>query len=139
MNLRINRPVTTLSFIFMLFTNLLAQDYAELDDSNFNSKIDQGIVVIVFSSDWADSTEISKAWDVVKSLKGYHEAVVYLCKFEPVKKATRKLRLRTFPTVILFHDGAKQDSWKADFDGAIKLKNKDIKKAIDDAFASNVY
>ena len=51
MNLRINRPVTTLSFIFMLFTNLLAQDYAELDDSNFNSKIDQGIVVIVFSSD----------------------------------------------------------------------------------------
>lgn len=76
---------------------------------------------------------------MVKSLKGYHGAVVYLCKFEPIKKVTRKLRLRTFPTVVLFHDGVKQEIWKADFDGTIKLKNKDIKKAIDDAFASNVY
>jgi len=109
MNLRTRRPTTTLSFLVMLLTSLFAQDYDKLDDSNFSSKIDKGIVVIVFSSDWADSAEISKAWDVVKGLKGYNDAKIYLCKFEPLKKATRKLRLRTFPTVILFHHGDKQE------------------------------
>jgi len=51
MNLRIRRPIATLSYLLLLFTGLFAQDYAKLDDSNFNSKIDQGIVVIVFGSD----------------------------------------------------------------------------------------
>ena len=52
----------------------------------------------------------------------------------PVKKVpdvVRKLRLRNFPSVILFKDGKKKKVWKADFDGNLELSTDDVRKAID--------
>ena len=48
-----------------------------------------------------------------------------------VSQTVRKLRLRNFPSVVLFKDGKKVKVWKANFDGNLDLKTDDVKKAID--------
>jgi thioredoxin-like negative regulator of GroEL len=51
----------------------------------------------------------------------------------PVKKVpdvARKLRLRNFPSVVLFKDGKKVKVWKADFDGNLDLTTDQVRKAI---------
>jgi len=51
----------------------------------------------------------------------------------PVKKVpdvARKLRLRNFPSVVLFKDGKKKKIWKANFDGNLDLSTEDVQKEI---------
>ena len=48
-----------------------------------------------------------------------------------VSETVRKLRLRNFPSVVLFKDGKKVKVWKANFDGKLELSTDDVKKAID--------
>ena len=61
---------------------------------------------------------------------GYHE---------DVKKVVKKLRIRNYPSLALFHNGSKKEVWKADMDGVVDVNNKDIKKAIDDVLAGDVF
>ena len=56
-----------------------------------------------------------------------------------VKKLVKKLRIRNYPSVALFHNGSKTKVWKADMDGIIDVSNKDIKKAIKDVLAGDVF
>ena len=48
-----------------------------------------------------------------------------------VPDTIRKLRIRNFPSVVLFKNGKKVKVWKADFDGNLELTTDDVKKAID--------
>jgi len=48
-----------------------------------------------------------------------------------LKEVARKLRLRNFPSAVLFKDGKKVKVWKADFDGNLELTTDEVKKAID--------
>jgi len=48
-----------------------------------------------------------------------------------VPETVRKLRLRNFPSVVLFKDGKKKKVWKADFDGKLELSTEQVRKAID--------
>ena len=48
-----------------------------------------------------------------------------------VPNTVRKLRLRNFPSVVLFKDGKKVKAWKANFDGKLELTTEDVKKSID--------
>ena len=54
-------------------------------------------------------------------------------------KVTKKLRFRNFPSLALFYDGSKKETWKADMDGELDIDNKDIKSAIDDVLAEDVF
>jgi hypothetical protein len=47
--------------------------------------------------------------------------------------------LRNFPSIALFINGDKADTWKADMDGIIDITPKDIKKAIDAGIAGDVF
>ena len=53
--------------------------------------------------------------------------------------ATVVQRFRNFPSLALFYDGSKKETWKADMDGALDIDNKDIKSAIDDVLAEDVF
>jgi thioredoxin-like negative regulator of GroEL len=60
----------------------------------------------------------------------------------PVKKVpdvVRKLRLRNFPSVVLFKDGKKAKVWKADFDGNLELTTDQVRKAINWHATGKVY
>ena len=107
-----------------------------INDDNFKKKIVKGLVVVVFTSKWQEKN-IDKA--LLKGIAGYQKAVVITVASEDTKKVVKKLRLRNFPSIALFHNGSKKEVWKADMDGIVDVKNKDIKKAIDDVLAGDVF
>ena len=107
-----------------------------INDGNFKKKIAKGLVVVVFTSKWQEKN-VDKA--LLKGIEGYQKAVVITVASEDTKKVVKKLRLRNFPSLALFHNGSKKEVWKADMDGIVDVKNKDIKKAIDNVLAGDVF
>ena len=117
-------------------TSPITQKVEKITDDNFKKKIAKGLVVVVFTSKWQEKN-VDKA--LLKGIAGYQKAVVITVASEDTKKVVKKLRLRNFPSLALFHNGSKKEVWKADMDGIVDVKNKDIKKAIDDVLAGDVF
>tara|TARA_R110000823_G_scaffold70683_1_gene163006 strand:- start:116 stop:451 length:336 start_codon:yes stop_codon:yes gene_type:complete len=109
---------------------------AQVTDKNFKDKTGDGFSVVVFTSEWQEK-DLDK--DILTSVKGHEDAVIITVKSEEVKKVVKKLRLRNFPSVALFHDGSKKEVWKADMDGELDVSSSDIKDAIDDVLAEDVF
>jgi len=108
----------------------------QVNDKNFKSTINGGLVVAVFTSEWQEQP-FDK--DIVKGVKGYQDCEIVYVKSEEAKKVVKKLRFRNFPSMALFYDGSKKETWKADMDGELDIDNKDIKSAIDDVLAEDVF
>ena len=107
-----------------------------INDKNFKEKINGGIVVAIFTSEWQEQEFDSK---LLKGVEGYQDATVLTVKSEDAPKVIKKLRFRNFPSMALFYDGSKKETWKADMDGEIDVSNKEIKSAIDDVLAEDVF
>jgi hypothetical protein len=75
----------------------------------------------------------------LKGIKGYQKAVIIEVAKESAPKVVKKLRIRNYPSLAMFHNGSKKKVWKSDMDGIIDVKNKDIKKAIDGLMAGDVF
>ena len=114
----------------------LSVGFSQINDKNFKSEINGGVVVAVFSSEWQEQP-FDK--DILKGVKGYQDCEIIYVKSEDAPKVTKKLRLRNFPSIVLFYDGSKKETWKGDMDGELDCDNKDIKKAIDDVNAGDVF
>ena len=108
----------------------------QINDKNFKETINGGTVVAVFESEWQEQP-FDK--DIISGVKGYEDCEIIYVKSEDAPKVTKKLRLRNFPSMVLFYDGSKKKTWKADMDGEMDCDNKDIKKAIDDINAGDVF
>ena len=122
--------------IIFTFLLLLSVVSGQINDKNFKEKINGGIVVAIFTSEWQEQ-EIDKK--VLKGVDGYQDCQIIWVKSEDAKKVVKKLRLRNFPSIALFYDGSKKETWKADMDGEVDCSNKEIKSAIDDLLAEDVY
>ena len=107
-----------------------------LTDDNFKKKIAKGFVLIKFTAPYQMASLDNKLFD---GIKGFEGCVIHVVDHSQVKKVVKKLRLRNYPSLALFHDGKKKEVWKADMDGVVDIKNKDIKKAISDALAGDVF
>ena len=107
-----------------------------VNDKNFKEKVNGGVVVAIFTSEWQEQELDSK---VLKGVDGYQDAEIIYVKSEQAKKVVKKLRFRNFPSIALFFDGSKKETWKADMDGELDLSNKEIKSAIDDVLAEDVF
>ena len=107
-----------------------------LTDDNFKKRIAKGFVLVKFTAPYQYATLDGKLFDGVKGFEG---CVIYEVDNSKVKKVVKKLRIRNYPSIALFHDGKKKEVWKADMDGVVDVKNKDIKKAISDALAGDVF
>ena len=110
---------------------LLASLSAQVTDKNFKEKTGDGVVVVIFGSKWAESDGL----DYVKGVKGHEDAVVLQVMSEDTKKMCKRLRLRNYPSIALFVNGDKIDTWKGDMDGVIEVEPSDIKDAIEEALA----
>ena len=115
---------------------LLSVISGQINDKNFKEKINGGVVVAIFTSEWQEQ-EIDKK--VLKGVEGYQDCQIIWVKSEDAKKVVKKLRLRNFPSIALFYDGSKKETWEADMDGEVDCSNKEIKSAIDDLLAEDVY
>jgi len=127
---------------FVLCGNVVnAQDKSKspiesLTDDNFKKKIAKGFVLIKFTAPYQMKKLDGKLFDGVKGFEG---CVIYEVDHSQVKKVVKKLRIRNYPSIALFHDGKKKDVWKADMDGVVDVTNKHLKKAISDALAGDVF
>ena len=119
----------------LLLLFLLASLSAQVTDKNFKEKIGNGIVVVVFGSKWAESDGM----DYVKRVKGHEDAAILQVMSEDTKKVCKKLRIRNYPSIALFVNGDKIDTWKGDMDGVIEVEPGDIKDAIEEALAGEQY
>ena len=109
---------------------------AQVTDKNFKDEVGGGFTVVVFTSEWQEQ-ELDGS--ILKGVGGYEDAQILTVKSADLKKICKKLRIRNFPSIALFHDGSKKEVWKADMDGEIDCSPDDIKSAIDDVSSGDVY
>ena len=114
----------------------LSVAYGQINDKNFKEKVNGGVTVAVFTSEWQEQELDSK---ILKGVDGYQDAEILIVKSEDAPKVVKKLRFRNFPSIALFFDGSKKETWKADMDGEVDCSSKEIKNAIDDMLAEDVF
>ena len=108
----------------------------DVTDKNFKAKVSKGFVLVKFTAPYQYATLDKKLFDGVKGFEG---CVIYKVDHSQVKKVAKKLRIRNYPSLALFHNGSKKEVWKADMDGEVDVTVKDIKSAIEDAMAGDVF
>ena len=114
----------------------LSVGFGQINDKNFKEKVNGGMVVVVITAEWQEQP-FDK--DIISGVKGYEDCEIIYVKSEEAPKVTKKLRLRNFPSMVLFYDGSKKETWKADMDGELDCDNKDIRGAIDDVLSEDVF
>ena len=107
-----------------------------INDDNFKKKIAKGFVLVKFTAPYQMANLDPKLFD---GIKGFEGCVILEVDRTSVKKVVKKLRIRNYPSLALFHNGKKKEVWKGDMDGVVDVKNKDIKKAIEGALAGDVF
>ena len=108
----------------------------EVTDKNFKSKVAKGFVLVKFTAAYQYANLNP---DLLKGVNGHEGCVILEVNRDDVKKVVKKLRIRNYPSLALFHDGKKKEVWKADMDGIVDVSNKHLKKAISDALAGDVF
>jgi hypothetical protein len=108
----------------------------EITDKTFKSAISKGFVVVIFNADYQLKNIDPK---MIKDIKGHEKAVVIQVHENNVASVVKKLRLRNYPSIALFHNGAKKKVWKPDMDGNLGITQKDIKKEITNTLAGDVF
>ena len=109
---------------------------AQVTDKNFKDKIGSGFAVVVFTSNY-QAKDLDDS--VLKGVKGHEDVQILTVKSADVKKVIKKLRIRNYPSVALFFDGSKKEVWKADMYGEVDVTASDIKSAISDVLAEDVF
>ena len=125
-------------FVFASYVWGQDEEVEKITDSNFKQHISKGVVVVKFTAKWSDKNSAYDK-DVLGKIEGHEEAKIITVASEDTKKVCKKLRLRNFPSIALFYDGSKKETWKADMDGELDIDNRDIKGAIDDVLAEDVF
>jgi|TARA_Y100000294_G_C8443874_1_gene291914 hypothetical protein len=109
---------------------------AQVTDKNFKDKIGSGFAVVIFTSNYQEK-DLDDS--ILKGVKGYEDAQIYSVHSSDLRKVIKKLRIRNYPSIALFHDGSKKEVWKADMDGEVDCTSGDIKSAIDEVKAGDVF
>ena len=109
---------------------------AQVTDKNFKDEIGDGFAVVVFTSSY-QAKDLDES--VLKGVKDYQDAQLITVKSSDLKKVIKKLRIRNYPSIALFHNGSKKEVWKADMDGEVDCSATDIKSAIDEILSGDVF
>ena len=118
----------------LLLTLLFAQPAQQkISDANFYGAIYKNLWLVRFTAEWSENSKqnffIGKY--IVDGDSAYMGTQMMILPAKNVSQTVRKLRLRNFPSVVLFKDGKKVKVWKANFDGKLELTTDDVKKSID--------
>jgi thioredoxin-like negative regulator of GroEL len=105
----------------------------EVNDANFYGAIYKGMHLVRFTAEWSDDIKQNfyQGKFIVQGDSAHMGCQMMIISSKKVPETVRKLRLRNFPSVILFKDGKKKKVWKADFDGNLDLSTEEVRKAID--------
>ena len=111
----------------------LAFSQQKVTDSNFYGAIYKGMHLVRFTAEWSSDNKQNfyQGKFIVTGDSAYMGTQMMILPAKNVSQTVRKLRLRNFPSVVLFKNGKKVKTWKADFDGNLELSTDDVKKSID--------
>ena len=117
--------------LLLLLSLVFAQQ--QVTDTNFYGAIYKGMHLVRFTADWSNDNKQNfyQGKFIVDGDSAYHGCMMMILPSKNVPGTVRKLRLRNFPSVVLFKDGKKKKVWKADFDGKLDLTTEQVRKAID--------
>jgi len=119
----------------MRFLLLLALAFGqqEVTDKNFYGAIYKGMHLVRFTAEWSNDNKqkFYQGKFIVEGDSAYKGTQMMIIPSKKVPETVRKLRLRNFPSVVLFRNGKKVKVWKANFDGELDLKTNDVKESID--------
>ena len=119
----------------MRFLLLLALAFGqqEVTDKNFYGAIYKGMHLVRFTAEWSNDNKqkFYQGKFIVEGDSAYKGTQMMIIPSKKVPETVRKLRLRNFPSVVLFKNGKKVKVWKANFDGELDLKTNDVKESID--------
>ncbi len=105
----------------------------EVTDKNFYGAIYKGMHLVRFTAEWSNDSKQNfyQGKFIVDGDSAYMGTQMMIIPSKKVPETVRKLRLRNFPSVVLFKNGKKVKVWKANFDGNLDLKTDDVKESID--------
>ena len=105
----------------------------EVTDKNFYGAIYKGMHLVRFTAEWSEDNKQNfyQGKFIVDGDSAYMGTQMMIIPSKKVPETVRKLRLRNFPSVVLFRNGKKVKVWKANFDGNLDLKTDDVKESID--------
>ena len=122
-----------MKWLLLLLSLALSQPVQqEVNDANFYGAIYKGMWLVRITSSWSseDGSNFYKGEFIIGD-SAYMGCQMMILPVKKVPDVARKLRLRNFPSVVLFKDGKKVKVWKADFDGNLDLTTEQVRKAID--------
>jgi len=111
----------------------LAFGQQQITDTNFYGAIYKGMHLVRFTAEWSENNKQNfyQGKFIVDGDSAHMGTQMMIIPSKKVPETVRKLRLRNFPSVVLFKDGKKVKVWKANFDGKLELTTDDVKKSID--------
>ena len=117
--------------LLLLISLMFSQQ--QVTDINFYGAIYKNLWLVRFTADWSQDSKQNfyQGKFIVEGDSAHMGTQMMIISSKKVPQTVRKLRLRNFPSVVLFKDGKKVKVWKADFDGNLELTTDDVKKSID--------
>ena len=111
----------------------LAFGQQQITDTNFYGAIYKGMHLVRFTAEWSEDNKQNfyQGKVIVDGDSAHMGTQMMIIPSKKVPETVRKLRLRNFPSVVLFKNGKKVKVWKANFDGKLELTTDDVKKSID--------
>ena len=98
-----------------------------LSPETFNRAINTGVVIVEFDAKFAKPFA---DWDEIEDCKYYR---VDIEKYPELKD---KWKIRTVPTIMLFHNGNKHKTWKANIMLELDVTAKEIQEEIEELLSS---
>ena len=131
-----------MKWLILLMSFVFAQPVQQVvNDDNFNGAIYKGMWLVRITSSWSseDGSNFYKGDFIVSGDSAYMGTQMMILPVKKIPEVARKLRLRNFPSVVLFKDGKKVKVWKADFDGKLEMTTEEVRKAINWHSKGTVY
>ncbi len=129
-----------LTFSLLSYTIVFGQDF--IDDSNFDEAIheksafgddEMSIVVVEFWAKFNDANAF-KDFDKIDGITHY-----YRVDISKAPKAKKDYRVRMAPTIFIFKDGIKEESFKAGLDLECPVDLTELQETIDELKKSSQF
>ena len=120
--------------LLLLLTSFVSYSQEWIDDSNFDKKIhasdafgdDETVITVV--EFWVEFNKDNafKDWDKLKGVEYYRVDI------EKAPNAKKEYRIRMAPTIIIFKNGSKEESFKAGLDLECPVDLKELQESIEE-------
>tara|TARA_Y100001958_G_C21224501_1_gene549877 strand:+ start:864 stop:1268 length:405 start_codon:yes stop_codon:yes gene_type:complete len=120
--------------LLLLLASFVSYSQEWIDDSNFDKKIhasdafgdDETVITVV--EFWVEFNKDNafKDWDKLKGVEYYRVNI------EKAPNAKKEYRIRMAPTIIIFKNGSKEESFKAGLDLVCPVDLKELQESIEE-------